>query len=620
MEVYEAFGMGNAPLDIAAAMHERRDTEVKMDIYPPGNVNVAEQAANGGPVVSAEGSQNIFQAYEFPTSRSSMPTHWAHQGEVTDKDGHMLKIIFSLKLQNTDQLQSEFEQRNNPESPVYQQWLNVAEVAEIVRPDQDHIDAVESWLESINYHNKSKTTAEDLMTVHMKVSDAEDAFGCTFHHFTHKDDPDKQIIRTMEYTVPKEVGEVLHDISGIFYFPKIHTVHSAPANRRRRRDTNFITPSAIESAYDIGGYVATNTNTSQAIASFQGQFFSPNDLAEFQDTFDVIANPIATIEGENNSSEPGLEASLDVQYITGVGQNITTWVVYQNSFSLTEWIDSQIDNDDSPWVHSISYGQPEFDAYQENPTNLNNQFMKFGTMGRSILVASGDSGVSCTSSSPYVNVPDFPASSPYVTAVGGTNGLSEGWSGSGGGFSTIFGRPSYQDTAVPLYFNRGGGGLPSSSQYTSGGRAYPDVSALSTDFIIIKNGVEVTVDGTSAASPTFAGVISMLNDVSFNNGGNSLGFLNPLLYQMWKDDAVTFNDIKSGNNGYQNCSGFNAIEGWDPVTGLGSPNFGEMSEYVKDLALGKATPSDPQDLSDSTSAVSVSTLALFLSVLVAFLM
>ncbi|KAI0308406.1 peptidase S8/S53 domain-containing protein, partial [Amylostereum chailletii] len=108
-------------------------------------------------------------------------------------------------------------------------------------------------------------------------------------------------------------------------------------------------------------------------------------------------------------------------------------------------------------------------------------------------------------------------------------------------------------------------------------RAYPDVSAQAQGFQVVIGGSVSSVGGTSASSPTVAGVISLLNDFRLSQGKSSLGFLNPLLYS---SAFAGFNDITSGTNPGCNTNGFTAVAGWDPVTGFGSPNFGKLQSLV----------------------------------------
>lgn len=91
-----------------------------------------------------------------------------------------------------------------------------------------------------------------------------------------------------------------------------------------------------------------------------------------------------------------------------------------------------------------------------------------------------------------------------------------------------------------------------------------DVSAQGEGFQVVIGGQVSSVGGTSASSPTFAGIIALLNDYKLAQDGSTLGFLNPLLYA----NPSAFNDITGGSNPGCEENGFDAVAGWDPVTGM----------------------------------------------------
>lgn len=142
-------------------------------------------------------------------------------------------------------------------------------------------------------------------------------------------------------------------------------------------------------------------------------------------------------------------------------------------------------------------------------------------------------------------MPTFPAACPYITSVGGTTGFQSETAAnfSAGGFSNVFARPSYQDTAVTNYLTNILGST-NAGLFNTSGRGYPDVSAQSIGLQVVVDGVVQSVDGTSASSPIFASVIALLNDLLLQNGRGTLGFLNPLLYGTNFTSALT--DIISG--------------------------------------------------------------------------
>lgn len=126
--------------------------------------------------------------------------------------------------------------------------------------------------------------------------------------------------------------------------------------------------------------------------------------------------------------------------------------------------------------------------------------------------------------------------------------------------------------------------LPPSSYYNSSNRGYPDMSAWALNYEIYEHGNLDYIGGTSASTPAVAGMFSLINDLRMNQGSPSLGFLNPALYAAIGTSC--FNDITIGNNGDTPCcEGFTAQKGWDPMTGLGSPNFASLKEYFVDQAF-----------------------------------
>jgi subtilase family serine protease len=205
-------------------------------------------------------------------------------------------------------------------------------------------------------------------------------------------------------------------------------------------------------------------------------------------------------------------------------------------------------------------------------------------------------------------VADYPTSSPYVTSVGATQFLTDS-SGNinqevvcsiltgaiittGGGFSSFQTAEDYQTQAVMNWYNTAGSTLPPTYSFNTKYRAYPDVAFNGHNYLIYYSDStsdncpcsKTVVDGTSCASPAFAGVVTLLNDNLLNAGKTPLGFLNYLLYQMAEESPNTFNDITSGNNycnrAYCCTYGYTAVKGWDPATGLGSPSYSNFLNYV----------------------------------------
>lgn len=233
-----------------------------------------------------------------------------------------------------------------------------------------------------------------------------------------------------------------------------------------------------------------------------------------------------------------------------------------------------------PQTLSTSYGEEEQSVPAEYALKICNLFMQLGARGVSVLFSSGDSGPGDTCSrvsdnKPYFQ-PTFPAGCPYVTSVGGTyqTGPEIAVAFSSGGFSSLHSRPAYQDAAVSAYLKSIGSTY--APFFNASNRGIPDVAAQGNDFVVYDKGRPARLSGTSASAPVFAGIVALLNAARRSKGLAPLGFLNPWLY----NNTAALTDITGGSSlGCTNTTYFarlaswNATKGWDPVTGLGTPNF-----------------------------------------------
>ncbi|KAF7346773.1 Subtilisin-like protein [Mycena sanguinolenta] len=222
---------------------------------------------------------------------------------------------------------------------------------------------------------------------------------------------------------------------------------------------------------------------------------------------------------------------------------------------------------------------------------------KLSLTGITFVASSGDSGVAYSnageclltdgtleSGNPTGSfVGQLPASCPFVTAVGATmvtpgasiNQTEESTTGfpSGGGFSNNFALPDWQQGAVQNYLENFAPDY-APSIFNRSGRAYPDVAANGWGLVIVQNGGYALASGTSASAPIFASIIAAINDARIAAGKSPVGFINPALYSAALQDA--FNDVTVGSNPGCQTQGFLAAPGWDPVSGLGTPNFEKM--------------------------------------------
>ena len=151
---------------------------------------------------------------------------------------------------------------------------------------------------------------------------------------------------------------------------------------------------------------------------------------------------------------------------------------------------------------------------------------------------------------------------------------------SGGGFSNVFELPKYQSKAVSNYLTEYPPPYTSDIFNNSGkARAYPDVSAIAIKLPTVWLGEGLAVGGTSASTPIVASLVVLLNEARIAAGKGPIGFLNPTLYA----HPEAFNDVTVGGNPGCGSDGFAAQPGWDPVTGLGSPNYPKLEEIFLKL-------------------------------------
>ena len=369
---------------------------------------------------------------------------------------------------------------------------------------------------------------------------------------------------------------------------------------------DLVTPPVLKRLYNVNYKARLPLEKNlQATANFGDESFSTEDLALFFLAFsgrgaEGAADALRAIEtvGENHPEMPTEEATADVQYIMGMTDGkIRT--AYWRATSGDPMQDEDepylaflgdllaLSDDERPKVVSISYGDDEDAISDRYAERVNRELMKLAALGTSIVVASGDGGVQGghpEACGKFRAV--FPASSPWVTSVGGTTALSGeaavGWGGSG--FSSRFDRPSYQSDAVEAFLQESAmaNELPSVERFNHRGRAYPDVAAFSTGYVIVAGlGLPaMPFGGTSASAPTIAGLVSLLNDYRMSTGKPSLGLLNPLIYEAKRKDLGGFRDIKKGCMPGCGTEGFKARAGWDPASGVGVPDFQRLLDLV----------------------------------------
>lgn len=514
-----------------------------------------------------------------------------------------ITAVFSLK-HDADRVKS-FEARllelATPKHADYGKWLSPAQVQEMLPVDESAVSLVTDFLAQYGVTNIEVGQFRDIIKATMPVSVANQVFDTQFAKFRSLVNRDLSILRvTKSYSLPASVALVVSIVDDILRFPTIRErlMTRVASNVSTSDDafdscgskcSGFTTPEVLKQRYGYPAVGSVNAQSSMSVAEFQAQMYDQNDI----DAFDAACGVNAQVdgyEGPANNEEVCyktgcIEALLDIEYIGAVAAPIPLTVVYSKTFSLLDWVNTVMSMSPIVYVHSVSYGNDEVQQTSaEYMETCNTQFMKAGAMGISILFAAGDQGVWGRTGVGETFHPDFPAGSPYVTAVGGTNfaeksviGEESAWSCGGGGFSDEFEMPSWQADAVATYFAEAAaaGVLPDAAMYNAQGRGYPDVSALGGQTnpycISYRDGTFSGVAGTSASSPVVAGIFAQLNNVRFNNGQSALGWLNPFIYANGK----CFNDVNDGSSNFCNkgTTGFAALDGWDPATGMGTPIY-----------------------------------------------
>ncbi|KAF9266299.1 tripeptidyl peptidase A [Marasmius fiardii PR-910] len=560
--------------------------------------------------------------------RVSPPRGWVKHARA--HPDHRIALRIGLPQPNFHILEEHLYQVSDPFHERYGQHLSKEEVEELVAPHPESIDLVTTWLASHGIHESDfeRSPAKDWVYLTVPVSVAEKLLGTTYHVWKHVGSGD-EFVRTTSYSLPKHLHAHVDVIQPTTLFARFKgmnaTVHSVEHAAKEYQVQKFntdgqvdpscnttITVTCLQQLYHTLGYVPTFGNNSIGITGYLEQFANNQDLQSFyaEQRPDALNSSFefVSVKGGINSqnlSEAGIEANLDVQFAFGLSFPIkpTFWSTAGRpqftSDALTptdtnepynDWLDFLLRQDDVPLVISTSYGDHEQTIPSDYAVRACNSFAQLGVRGVTLLFSSGDGGVGDGESNPASQrcltndgrnatefLPTFPATCPYVTAVGGTANIPEvAVDFSGGGFSKYFAQPTYQTDAVNAYLKK----LPRGTYkglFNRNGRAFPDVAAQGDRFRVWHQGQPVSVSGTSASAPTFAGIVALLNDARLQKGKGPLGFLNPLIYSK---GVSGFNDITTGNNPGCGTPGFNARKGWDPVTGLGTPNFKKLKDLT----------------------------------------
>jgi kumamolisin len=438
-----------------------------------------------------------------------------------------------------------------------------------------------------------------------------DAFGAELRRYSHPGGTYRG--REGEISLPADIAPIVEGVFGLDdrpqVRPRIRWIQEQAGIAAPHVAKSFSVP-AVAQLYAFPGNV---TGTGQCIAILEfGGGYQDADLQQFFQGLNITVPTVTAVSvdgAQNNFGDPNNnpndadadgEVALDIEVAGAVapGASIAVYFAPNSDQAFIDATTTAIhDATNNPSIISISWGGPEAAWTQQTMTALDSAFADAALLGVTVFVAAGDHGsadrppiIPDANGNPIANPAydgvahvDFPASSPHAVACGGTHlegdaavistetvwNDGDGWA-TGGGVSDSWDPVTWQANAnVPTSVNPPG---------TRAGRGVPDVCGNAdntTGYEIYFNSNGAVVGGTSAVAPLWAGLMALLNQST----GTKPGFINDFLYST---APTGFQDITDGTNAIPqttqgavtqpSTAGYQAGAGWDPCTGLGSPN------------------------------------------------
>ncbi|CEJ93782.1 hypothetical protein VHEMI09351 [[Torrubiella] hemipterigena] len=547
---------------------------------------------------------------------AELPQGWTVANKAVDT-GKNINFKIALRQPAADQIAA----------PPGAQHLTADQVRALQAPDAKDAAAVLQWLAANSITNVKQNN--DIISVSTSVEKAEKLLEAKFAHYDF--DNQATLLRTNQYAIPENLKGAIDFIYPITHFMdpvRRSAVEQDAAPTQAVLDSVnaascllSVTPECIKSLYNVK-YKAPDTEPKNrlAVAGYLNEHGNHADNDDFFKTFApklYAAGYNFSVELVNGGQNPDTphtgtgEAMLDLEYAMALAYPSAT------TFYSTGGLGGKLDDsgnlgasdnepylefiqyllnkgdDEIPHVLSTSYGDDELTVPETYARRVCDLYGLLTKRGVSVIHSSGDGGAAggrdsnCRSKDgkhTEIAMATFPASCPWVTAIGGVTNTAEPPSGvdfSSGGFSKYFTRPTWQDKVVPAYQKAIGGLMD--GYYPKDGRGIPDFSAVATNFAVIFGGMPSLIGGTSASAPLISGLISLVNDARLRKGKQSIGFLNEIMYSD-KVRAV-LQDITTGTS--KSCSfstgkpgGWPAKKGWDAITGLGVPK-----DFEKFLAV-----------------------------------
>jgi len=474
-----------------------------------------------------------------------------------DRSQH-LKLAIGLPLRNREALDLLLRRLYDPSDSSYHQYLQPEEFAEQFGPSEHDYQELIQFAQANGLSVTATHPNRMLLDVSGSVAQIEQVFHLNMMSYWR---PDRGSFYAPDREPALDLDVPVLDISGLenYNVPRPMGLKTAPWSQAKPSVTGsgpagLFIGSDFRAAY-APAVTLTGTGQSVGLLEFDG-FFASDVKANFaQAGLPPVATQTVLLDGFSGAAgQDNIEVILDIVMASYMAPGLTKVIVYEG----------ETPNDILNRMATDNLAKQLSSSWGYNPINATTEqiFLQYVAQGQSLLQASGDDGA-------YQGGVMQPSDDPNLTVVGGTSLTTasaggawqseSAWSGSGGGTSTTYSIPSYQQST-----NMSGNGGSTSM------RNIPDV-ALTADiqmFLIESNGHAISVGGTSAAAPLWAGFIALANQQASSSGKAVVGFLNPLLYTIGNGSnyTVDFHDITEGSNG-----GFSAVTGYDLTTGWGSP-------------------------------------------------
>ena len=532
----------------------------------------------------------------------------------SDRNLKYEKMILLLQPRSSgrDSIERLVVDLNDPSSPNYHHWLTPEQFGKRFGISDDDLSDVTGWLQLHGFTIDEIAPGRGWINFSGNVGQVESAFHTSIHDF----DVDGRTYHanTRDPEIPRALADVVRGVVTLHNFPKKPMNHGfKPVTEYTSGTSHYVSPADFATIYNVNPLYSAGINGSGKTIAIVGRTdIALADVQYFRSFFGLVANdPVfvhnGTDPGNLGSGEEG-EADLDVEWSGAVAPNATVKFVISKSTSTTDGVDlsaQYIVNNNVGDVMSTSFGQCESSMGTTENNFYNNLWSQAATQGITSFVSSGDSGAAgCNGGSDSTGsgaAVSGLASTPFNVAVGGTqfndtaspstwwnstnasnqssaksyipemawneSGNVSGGSGlwaSSGGASSVYTKPSWQVCV----------GVPANNV-----RYVPDISltAAGHDGYLVIQGHTSTVSGlgavggTSASSPSFAGLMALVVQKTGQRWGNAnTKFYTLANAQYASGGTVMFHDVTSGNNSVPGVTGFSCGTGYDAVTGVGT--------------------------------------------------